>query len=187
LKALVVYGTRWGGTVGVAEKIGESIVKSGHSADVLDARSKLRDIASYDLVIVGSGIRADQWTKSTLAFLDRNVTALKSKKTALFVSCQMADREANAQLGAKKKYLFEIAEKYGLEPIAFGFFGGYIDFKKSHGIVVDIMVRINRRKLLSKGLDIHKVHDTRNWGSIENWASQLARLASGASKTPSDC
>jgi menaquinone-dependent protoporphyrinogen oxidase len=105
LKALVVYGTRWGGTIGVAERIGEEIGKAGFSVNVCDAKSKLPDVSRYNLIVVGSGIRADAWTKSALNFLDRNVEALRSKKTALFVSCQMADREEEAKQRAKKKYL----------------------------------------------------------------------------------
>jgi len=177
MKALVVYGTRWGGTAGVAEKIGEAIGKVDFLVDVYEAKNKLPDIARYDLVVVGSGIRADRWTKPVLIFLENNAEKLRNKKTALFVSCQMADREEEARQRAKKEYLFKVAEKHCLKPIAFGFFGGFVDFKKSHGIVVDVMVRVNRRKLLANGLDISKVHDTRNWDCIESWAKDVARTA----------
>ena len=177
MKALVVYGTRWGGTIGVAERIGEEIRKAGFSVNVCDAKSKLPDVSKYNLIVVGSGIRADAWTKSALNFLDRNVETLRSKKTALFVSCQMADREEEAKQRAKKKYLFQVAKQFCLTPIAFGFFGGFVDFKKSHGIVVDVMVRVNRRRLLANGLDIRRVHDTRNWDCIGIWANEVAKAA----------
>jgi len=60
---------------------------------------------------------------------------------------------------------------------------GYVDFKKTHGLVVDIIVRVNRRKLLFRNLDIRKVYDMRSWDYIENWASEVANLALGALKT----
>jgi menaquinone-dependent protoporphyrinogen IX oxidase len=186
MKALVVYGTRWGGTVGVAEKIREAIDESGLSevTDMVEASNKEIDIGRYDLVIVGSGIRADKWTKSASTFLDRNADELRTKKTALFVSCQMADREEEAREVAKKKYLLSIADEYRLKPIAFGFFGGYVDFKKSHGIVVDVIVRVNRKKLLSRGLDIRKVHDTRDWKCIGKWATEVAETATRDEEKP---
>ena len=184
MKALVVYGTRWGGTVGVAEKIGDSLRKANFKVDVVDAGRNPSKADLYDLVVVGSGIRADSWTKETLQFLKKNAPILRIKKTALFVSCQMAYRkEEEAREKAKRKYLMKISEKYGLNPISYGFFGGFMDFSKSHGLLVDIMIRVNRMKLLRNGLDIRKVYDTRDWNKIEAWAHELARVASDKRQT----
>lgn len=184
MKALVVYGTRWGGTVGVAEKIGDSLREANYTVDVVDARRNPSKADLYDLVVVGSGIRADSWTKEALHFLKKNAPILRIKKTALFVSCQMADRkEEETREKAKRKYLVKISEKYGLNPISCGFFGGFMDFSKSHGLLVDIMVRVNRMKLLRNGLDIRKVYDTRDWDKIEAWAHELARAASDKQQT----
>ena len=177
MKALVVYGTRWGGTAGVGQKIAEVLRKEGNAADVADAKQTPRDLTSYDLFIVGSGIRADKWTDETLRFLQKNILLLRRKKTALFVSCQMADRKDELGSKAKIKYLQGTAEKYGLQPVAYGFFGGYLDFHQSHGLIVDIMMKVNRKKLRRNGLDQSKTLDTRSWEKIEAWASEIANLA----------
>ena len=129
----------------------------------------------YDLIIVGSGIRADKWTKETIAFLDKNAELLATKKTALFVSCQMADGEKEAQDKAKKLYLEKTAEQYRLKPSALGFFGGFLDFSKSHGLFVDVLIRVNRNSLRKNGLDTTKVRDTRDWQRIEAWAHDVAK------------
>jgi menaquinone-dependent protoporphyrinogen IX oxidase len=179
MKALLVYGTRWGGTISVAEKIGASLTEANYTVDVVDAKKNPPPVDQYDLVVVGSGVRADKWTKETLKFLKENAHALSKKKTALFVSCLMADREtAEAQEKAKRKYLLETAQEHGLSPISYGFFGGYADFSKSHGLLVDIIIRVNRKNLLKNGLDIRKIVDTRDWNKIGAWASELASIAS---------
>ncbi len=178
MRALVVYGTRWGGTVGVAQKIGDTLTKQGITTEVTDAKKNPQSIDAYDLVVVGSGLRADKWTKETLGFLQKNAAALQNRKTALFVSCQMADRtEEEVREKAKNQYLNQVAEQFGLKPISYGFFGGFLDFSQSHGLIVDIMVRVNRKSLKKNGLDTKKVHDTRCWSSIEAWARELAKLA----------
>lgn len=180
MKALVVYGSRWGGTVSIAEKIGAVLTQEGITVDVADAKREIPTIDPYDLIIVGSGIRADKWTKDTISFLEKNAHALRTKQTALFVSCQMADRkEQEVHEKAKTAYLQNTAEKHGLKPIALGFFGGYLDFSKSHGLIVDIMVRVNRKSLRKNGLDTTKIYDTRDWVSIEAWARELALVALG--------
>ena len=151
VKALVIYGSRWGGTVAIAKKIGQTLALKGYFVEVIDAKKPLKKLESYDLFIIGSGMRADKWTKETLAFMKKNAELLKNRKTALFVSCQMADRvEPEVRDKAKNQYLEKTAEQYGLRPIGYGFFGGFLDFHDSHGLIVDVMVRMNRKNLSQK-------------------------------------
>jgi menaquinone-dependent protoporphyrinogen IX oxidase len=174
LKALIVYGTRWGGTTAIAEKISEILTQEGFNVEIANAKRRPNTIIQYDLIIIGSGIRADKWTKQAINFLEENAELLRAKKTALFVSCQMADREAEARDKARTLYLEKTAETYSFKPVSFGFFGGFLDFHKSHGLLVDIMVRVNRKSLRRNGLDISKTYDKRDWKSIEAWARELA-------------
>ena len=177
MRALVIYGTRWGGTVKIAEKIGSALNDEGYIADVFNAKKKPQNVDQYDLVIIGSGIRADKWTKEALNFIEKNIELLMTKKTALFVSCQMADGGKESQDKANKIYLERTAVQYGLKPVKFGLFGGFLDFSKSHGLFVDILVRVNRNSLRKNGLDTKKVRDTRDWNIIDAWTRQVAKTA----------
>jgi menaquinone-dependent protoporphyrinogen oxidase len=178
VKALVLYGSRWGGTVAVAQRIGQALSEEGFTVNVAEAKNPPKNPEDYVLFVIGSGMRADKWTKETLEFMEKNSKILQTKETALFVSCQMADRtEPEVREKAKKQYLQDTAEQYGLKPISFGFFGGFLDFKDSHGLIVDIMVRVNRKSLRRNGLDTTKVHDTRDWNNIAAWARETAKKA----------
>jgi menaquinone-dependent protoporphyrinogen oxidase len=175
VNVLVIYGSRWGGTAEVAKKIGQTLTQAGCTVEVINAKKTPKKLELYDLFIIGSGMRADKWTKETLVFIKKNTTLLQNKKTALFVSCQMADREEpEIRDKARKQYLQDTAERYALKPIAYGFFGGFIDFSQSHGLIVDVMVRVNRKSLRKNGLDTSKIHDTRDWNTIEAWAREIA-------------
>jgi menaquinone-dependent protoporphyrinogen oxidase len=179
MRALVIYGTRWGGTVAIAEKIGDTLKQQSFNVEVADAKKSPQNVNDYDLVVIGSGVRADKWTKETTDFLQKNADVLRTKKTALFVSCQMADStEVEVKEKAKNLYLEKVADQFGLKPVFMGFFGGFLDFSKSHGLLVDVLVRVNRKSLQKNGLDTTKVHDTRCWASIEAWARELAVAAS---------
>ncbi len=178
MNVLILYGTRWGGTEKVAQTIGNALKEDGNSVDIIDAKKASGNIDAYDLVVVGSGLRADKWTKETLSFLENNAATLKTKKTALFVSCSMADRKDEGYNVGKKRYLDDTAAQYGLIPISYGYFGGLMDFSYSHGLLVDIIVRVNRRNLRKNGLNTAAVHDTRDWAAIEAWGRGLAKLAS---------
>jgi menaquinone-dependent protoporphyrinogen oxidase len=55
MKALVVYGTRYGTAAEIAAEIARVIKEEGIETDLVDARSiKDRKVSSYDLVVVGS-------------------------------------------------------------------------------------------------------------------------------------
>ncbi len=179
MKALIVYGTRWGGTLAVAERITDGLKAAGWRADLVDAKDHLPSVAAYDLVVVGSGIRADKWTKETLVFLAKNSKALRERKTALFVSCSMAERkESEAKEKAKEAYLQQVADRFGLQPVSCGFFGGYMDMKQSHGILANLVVRVNGRNLRRHGLDTTGITDKRDWAEIEAWTSCLVKAVS---------
>ena len=178
MNVLVLYGTRWGGTEKVAHVIGKAIQEAGNSVEVVDAKKAVNNIDSYDLFIVGSGIRADKWTKEPLEILDKYSVYHKTNKIAQYDCCSMADRKHESCKKGKKRYLNDVAERYGLKTLSLGYFGGLMDFSYSHGLLVDILVRINRKNLCKNGLDTAKVHDTRDWIAIEAWGRDVAKLAS---------
>ena len=177
MRALVVYGTRWGGTVDIAEKIGRVLVEEGYAADVVNCKNKPKNLEKYDLFLIGSGISADKWTKEMMVFLQKNAELLRAKKTALFVSCRMADRESEREK-ATGMYLEKIAEMYSLKPISLALFGAYMNFDQSHGLLVDLLIKINRKSLRRDGLDTSKIYDTRDWAIIKKWAREVSEIAS---------
>ena len=84
-KVLVVYGSRHGGTRGIAERIGEVLQTEGLVADVVSA-DRDPDLGGADGIVVGSGVYMGSWLKEPLAFLERNVTALAARPLWLFSS-----------------------------------------------------------------------------------------------------
>jgi menaquinone-dependent protoporphyrinogen IX oxidase len=186
MKALVLYGSRWGGTVPVAEKIGETLRHEGYIVDIFESRNSPKDVSGYDLFIIGSGIRADKWKEQAIAFIEKNAELLRTKKTALFVSCMVDREKEDAKDKAKTLYLDKVAEQFGLHPISLGFFGGYLDFRKSHGLLVDIIVRVNGWRLKKRGLDTSVVYDTRDFEHVKAWAHELAQALCLGEQKPKD-
>ena len=54
-KTLVAYGTKYGATAEIAEKIGEVLRQAGLPTDVLPA-DHVHDLAGYQAVVLGSGV-----------------------------------------------------------------------------------------------------------------------------------
>ncbi|MCC7558000.1 MAG: flavodoxin domain-containing protein, partial [Methanobacteriaceae archaeon] len=117
MKALIVYGTRYGSTSEIAEEIGKILKDKGVEVDIFDVKEmKGTEISSYDLVVAGSGIKMGSWTKESLKFLEKNKDTLSTRKVALFVVCGATRDDEKQYKEAQEKYLDNIADKYLINP-----------------------------------------------------------------------
>ena len=182
-KALIVYGTRYGATASTSEEIAEILHNEGFDVRVVNAKKdKVKDIAEYDLVMVGSGIKIGKWTKEPEKFLKKYQNELTKKIVALFVCCgstQPLDEEEEKSKSieeARTKYLEEKAAKYNLQPVTLGLFGGVYDFNNMPWWSKKFMGSI-KPKLDAAGFKETEpgVYDTRDLNAIRSWAKQVAQ------------
>jgi len=179
-KALIVYGTRYGATASTSEEIAEILRKEGIEVRVVNAKEeKVKDIADYDLVIVGSGIQIYRWTGEPEDFLKKFQKELATKRVALFVSSgaqAIIEHEGNPEeIGkGKKKYLEEKAAKYNLQPVALGLFGGIYDFSRWPWWAGKAKPMAKQQLEAAGFRETNGIYDTRDWNKIRNWAKELA-------------
>ena len=180
-KALIVYGTRYGATASTSEEIANTLRQEGLEARVVNAKQeKIKDIAEYDLVIVGSGIQIGRWTSEPEKFLKRFQKELATKKVALFVSCGSGCSALNkgkpdAIATARGKYLEEKAAKYNLQPIALGLFSGIYNYNKVPWWAKKAL-QAERPKIEAAYKETQPgVYDTRDWNAIRIWAKELSQ------------
>ncbi len=174
MKALVIYGTRYGTATEIAEEISKVLEDEQVDVDLVDARGiKDCDVSPYDLVVVGSGIKMGKWTKGSMNFLKKNKTALSKRKVALFVTCGAANDEKTVAEG-QDKYLDNIAkENLTNPPIATGLFGSVYDPNAKHGLIFKVANRFIRKELEKQGKDPSQRWDYRNWDEIRTWTKNL--------------
>ena len=183
IKALNVYGTRYGATASTSEEIAEVLRQEGFDVQVVNLKEdKVKDITEYELVIVGSGIKIGKWTKEPEKFLQKFQNELAKKKAAIFVCCGSAepldDKEEKSVVieKARTKYLEEKAAEYNLQPVALGLFGGVYNFNKMSWFFRKTMSAA-KPKLEEAGFKETKpgVYDTRDLNAIRSWAKELAQ------------
>jgi menaquinone-dependent protoporphyrinogen oxidase len=181
MKALIVYGTRYGATAETSEEIAKVLRNEGFTVRVVNAqKEKIKDISEYELVIVGSGLKFDRWTKEPEQFLNRFKKELSKKKVAIFVSSGVQalyefENNTEAMKKAWKKCLEEKAEKLSLNPIAMTVFGGIFPYNKLSWLERKTVGQL-WRKFEEAGFEKKNgVYDTRDWDAIRNWTQELAR------------
>jgi menaquinone-dependent protoporphyrinogen oxidase len=183
-KALIVYGTRYGATEMTSEEIADVFREEGLDVKVVNLKdNKVKDISDYGLVIVGSGIQVNRWTKEPEKFLKKFQKELTKKKVALFVCCGSAqpidekEDKVTTIENAKTKYLEEKAAKYNLQPIALGLFGGVYNFNKMSWFFRKTMSAV-KPQLEEAGVKETEpgLYDTRDIDAIRDWAKELAQM-----------
>jgi len=182
-KALIVYGTRYGATEMTSEEIADVLRQEGLEVKVVNLKKdKVKDITEYELVIVGSGIQINKWTKEPERFLKKFPKELAKKKVALFVCCgstqPLDDKTDKAKSieNARTKYLEEKAAKYSLQPIALGLFGGVYNYNRVSWLFGKFMEAI-KPQLEDAGVPQTEpgLYDTRDINAIRNWAKEVAQ------------
>lgn len=116
MNALIVFGTRYGATASTSEEIARVLREEGFDVRVMNAKKeKLNDISGYELIIVGSGMKINRWTKEPEQFLNKFKNELSTKKVAIFVSSgiqTILEHEENTEAieKAQRTYLEEKAD-----------------------------------------------------------------------------
>ncbi len=182
MKALILYGTRYGATKETSEEIAKALQEKNLEVKIVNAqKEKVKDISEYELIAVGSGIACGRWVNEAEDFLKKFKKEFEHKKLALFVSSvkPIAEREGNTEEVAKmrKAALEDKVSKYNLKPVSMGFFGGIIDFNR-----MGFLTRKGMEAAFKSLLQKHEfketepdAYDLRDWDEIRSWAEELAK------------
>jgi len=95
MHVLVVYGSKRGGTAGLAEMIGDALIAEGLLAYVRAAQKCAPD--GYDAVIVAGALYASRWHRDARRFVRRNADALRDLPVWLVASGPLDDSARNGQ------------------------------------------------------------------------------------------
>lgn len=77
MRVLVVFGSKRGGTAGLAEMIGDALTKAGCEAVVAPA-SDDQHLTHVDAVIVAGALYANRWHRDARGFVRRNSALLRT-------------------------------------------------------------------------------------------------------------
>jgi len=181
-RVLIVYGTSFGATKGTSEEIARILKEENFDIKIINAEEeKIKDIAEYKLIIVGSSLANCRWNDRVEDFLKKFYKELENKELALFVSSvkPIAEREGNTEEIAKirKIALDDKISKYDLKPIATGLFGGILDYNKMGFLARKGMEIAFKSRLQKNGFkEIQPgVYDLHDWDEIRAWTKELAK------------
>lgn len=97
MRVLVAYGSKQGGTEGLARWLGSDLEELGFDVDVMPAR-QVAEPAIYDAVIVGGAVYVSMWHRDTRWFVRRHRKALQKLPVWLFSSGPLDDSATEKEI-----------------------------------------------------------------------------------------
>jgi menaquinone-dependent protoporphyrinogen oxidase len=161
-KVLVAYGTKFGATAEIADKIADVLNDAGLQAELMPA-GKAGDISQYDAVVLGSAVYIGQWRKEVMAFLKSNESILAQKPVWLFSSGPTGEGDPVKLMSG---WIIPDSLKTVIEsihPRDIAVFHGSIDISRLNFI----------QKFAIKNVKA-PIGDFRDWKAITTWASSIA-------------
>jgi menaquinone-dependent protoporphyrinogen oxidase len=163
-KILVAYGSKMGGTAGIAEAVAGSLRERGHQVTLLPAGEVPRK-AVWAAAVVGSALYAGRWRSQAVRLLKRLARTGPTPKVWLFHSGPLGDEHADDPQPLPKK-VQALAERLGAPDVVT--FGGRLA-EEGAGSIARAMIRNG------KGGDWRQMDQAAAWGNAI--ADELAASA----------
>jgi menaquinone-dependent protoporphyrinogen oxidase len=155
MNALVTYGSKRGGTEGIATVIADALRAKGHNVDLV-AAGETDDVGNHDVVIIGGALYAMRWHRDARRFVKRNRGELQPKPVWFFSSGPL-DNSAETSDIAPTRQVQRLMEQVNAR--------GHVTF--GGRLSADAKGWIAQK--------LAKTHsgDFRNTAAIESWAEKI--------------
>jgi len=179
-KVLITYGTRYGSTKEVAEKMKIIFEKANLITDLVNLKevseSDWPSLQEYDGVIVGSSIKFGKWMKEPMSYLIKNQEFFKEELPFGIYVCSALAADPKKYSELKQEYIGQKITDLSINVSLYDAFGGVIDLtsatkfgwvdKRIVGMMAksDATIKKNER------------NDLRDWDQITAFGEKFAQL-----------
>ncbi len=182
-KVLILYGTRFGATEGVAGKMAELLREKEVEAEVINLKDlqddRIPDLNSYDGIMMGTGIKIGQWTKEVKKYVSnykKDLNSFKGPKGFYVCSGYAVLPEMYEKI--KVDYTLDACKKLGVTIDYFDAFGGLMDFTETSrmGWLDKRLLKIVSQQTSGMKVETDTYNDLRDWDQIEKFTLGFIEL-----------
>jgi menaquinone-dependent protoporphyrinogen oxidase len=170
MNVLVAYVTKYGATLGIAERVAERLRVVGLTADVRPAAT-VHELTGYHAFVIGSAAYMGHWHREAAEFVRNHLAVLTNEPVWLFSSGPLGVKATDAQ-GRDLRVTSEPKEfaefRASVHPRGERVFFGALDLHKlgfRDGLVAKLPAG---KELLPEG-------DFRDWAAIDAWADEIGQ------------
>ncbi len=158
-KILIAYASKYGSTGGVAEAIGKELCSKGAKTDICLIKN-VKDLSSYQGVVVGSAIFRGKWMPEAVNFVKANSEILRQIPVAYFLVCMTMHQPTEENRRKALSFFDPVLQTIPqVKPFAIVPFAGAMHYSN--------LSWLNKEIIQSKGVP---EGDYRDWEAIRAWA-----------------
>jgi menaquinone-dependent protoporphyrinogen oxidase len=173
MRVLVAYASRHGATRGIAERIAETLARSGHEITVQPIEHVDRP-EDYDAFVIGSAAYMGHWLKEATKFVSDHHPLLAKRPTWLFssgpIGTEKVDGKGRDVLEASRPAEFNEFNFMVRPRDEKVFFGAFDPDAPPIGLMEKLGSYFMRMPSVRKEMP---AGDFRDWPAIEAWAEEI--------------
>ena len=129
---------------------------------------QVRDLSSYQTVVIGSAIYSGKWLPEAVDFIKKSQKVLSQIPVAYFLTCLTMYKSNDQTRSKARSYLDPVVKMFPqVKPVDIGLFAGVLDYSKMSYMKAMIFKSKMKKKGVPEG-------DHRNWDAIRFWAKGLS-------------
>ena len=162
-QVLVTYASKYGATIGIAEKIAGVLEEAQFVVSLLPVDQPV-NLSSFQAVVLGSPIYVGRWRPEAVSFLENNEKELTSKDVWLFSSGPTGQGDPVDILDGWEfpRQQHDLVNR--ISPRGIKLFHGAIDLSKLDDLEKNTIKHLKAQ-----------VGDFRDWDSIADWAKGIVK------------
>ena len=179
-KVRIVYGTAYGQTERIAQRIAGALTAAGHTVSALRGDRLATDLSlgEYDAFVIAASVLFGRHQRYIRAFVQNHVTRLNVAPSAFVSVCgamAAAPKGASLAQGYAEKFLHET----GWRPWTVRSFAGGLPYTR-YGPFVRLMMKMISRRT-GRPTDTSRNYDLTDWETVDEFARELADMFATAS------
>lgn len=156
MRVLIAYGSKRGGTAGLADMIDDELTAAGFQADVRPARD-VRSLDDFDAVVIAGALYANRWHRHARRFARRHTPALRARAVWLVSSGPLDESASDGDI-APVKHVAKVMSR--IDARGHMTFGGRLE-PSAKGFPASAMAKTN-------------AGDWRDPAHVNRWVSAIA-------------
>ena len=171
MRVLIAYGTRYGATEEVAERMAEWVKAANIEVDIINVKAnQWPELTEYTGLIIGSGIKIGQWTKEIKNFIKKKKDAInKFDGSKIFFVCSGYAAIPERYQEIKEEYCLKALTDLSVTVDDYEAFGGIMNVSPSSNVgwLNKQILKVAGKE--SPNFDPRGINDYRNWTKIEEF------------------
>jgi menaquinone-dependent protoporphyrinogen oxidase len=175
---LIVYGTKYGQTARIADRIADTLMADGFATTIVHAHNKslpgTHTFSEFHGVIVGASVIRGRHQATIARFVRANKSRLANLPTAFFSVSGAAASKKPGETARAQGVVDAFLAETGWRPSMTDRFGGAMAYTK-YGLLLRWMMKLTAKRE-GGPTDTSRDHEFTDWAQVDRFARAFARL-----------